>query len=134
MKEGDFTSLLLRTLKAHPSLQGAVIFKHSDFYTMGVPDFTITIRGRTTWWEVKVHPNKPTKIQQFYIDALKPVSYVIVAKEHGGRPMNSEITVSGCGLGWMKWDVAINAIVVYATSEELKEPVRLLKEPDNEVR
>ena len=52
MTEANFTLELLRELRRH--LPNAVIFKHADGYTKGVPDFSITLRGLTAWFEVKL--------------------------------------------------------------------------------
>lgn len=44
----------LKVVKAlRQRLPGAVTFKHTDMYTMGVPDFSVTLRGLTTWYEAK---------------------------------------------------------------------------------
>lgn len=34
-------------------LRGSVVQNHSDAFTSGVPDFSVTWRKITTWWEVK---------------------------------------------------------------------------------
>jgi hypothetical protein len=80
MTESQFQTKLLRALKQHPALKDAVIFKHSDRFNRGVPDFSVTINGRTTWWEIKMLPNRPTKIQSYYLNKLAPVSYVIFVR------------------------------------------------------
>lgn len=36
------------------SLNGAVVLKHTDQFTSGVPDLSVTWGGATTWIEVKV--------------------------------------------------------------------------------
>jgi hypothetical protein len=80
MTESAFTSKLLAALRKDPLLKdcGAVIFKHCDRLTAGIPDFSITVKGRyTTWWEVKVMPNGLSKIQKYYIDKLKPAAHVL---------------------------------------------------------
>ena len=72
VRESQFQSRLLKALRLHPALQDAVIFKHSDRFNTGVPDFSVTTReGRTTWWELKVAPNRLTKIQQYYLAKLR---------------------------------------------------------------
>lgn len=52
MIESKFTQRLLKALRTE--MPGAIILKHSDRYTGGMPDFSITREGRTTWCEVKV--------------------------------------------------------------------------------
>lgn len=39
--------------KATRRLPRAVIIKHADNYTAGVPDMTLTLNGRTSWLEFK---------------------------------------------------------------------------------
>lgn len=52
MTEGAFVSRLLREARTLLEPQGAVIFKHHDI-TAGMPDFSVTWRGVTSWWEAK---------------------------------------------------------------------------------
>jgi hypothetical protein len=51
MNEKTLVSALKKIL--HRELPGAVIFKHADAYTAGIPDLSVTWRGKTTWLEVK---------------------------------------------------------------------------------
>lgn len=46
-------SLLSACLKHLRMTTGAVIIKHNDAYTSGIPDVSITWRGCTSWWEFK---------------------------------------------------------------------------------
>ena len=78
--ESQFTARLLRALRAHPALRDAVIWKHNDRTTRGIPDFSMTINGRTTWWEIKVGDNRLTKIQKYFIERLQPVAFVVRCK------------------------------------------------------
>jgi|SRR6266850_4298758 len=72
MTESTFCRKLLRALRSHAALRGAVIWKLNDRTTSGIPDFVVTTReGRTTWWEVKVAPNDLTKIQHYYLAKLR---------------------------------------------------------------
>ncbi len=47
---------IVRKIVAHlrASLPGAVVFKHADLVTAGVPDISVTFRGKTVWLEVKL--------------------------------------------------------------------------------
>ena len=51
MTESKLTTALLRELRA--ALLGAVVLKHNERSLSGVPDFSVTWNGRTSWWEVK---------------------------------------------------------------------------------
>lgn len=56
MTESKFTSKLLKELRLR--LPGAVIFKHNDIGTAGIPDISITNERRTIWLEIKDSENK----------------------------------------------------------------------------
>lgn len=79
MTESQFTSKLLRALKQHPALKEAVIWKLNDRTTSGIPDVLVSQYGWTTFFELKVWPNRTTKIQQYYLAKLAPRSWVIEA-------------------------------------------------------
>ena len=83
MLEGKFTQKLLKALRSAPELHEAVIWKHSDWITAGVPDFSVTINGLTTWFEVKVAPNVPTKLQAYYLEKLQPRAYLVTVSKFG---------------------------------------------------
>jgi hypothetical protein len=51
MTEGKLSSALVKLLREE--LRDAVIFKHWDHITAGVPDISVTWNYRTTWYEVK---------------------------------------------------------------------------------
>jgi len=50
--ETQLKSALTRLLRK--SLKNAVIFRHEDQYTAGIPDISVTWNGHTTWLEVKL--------------------------------------------------------------------------------
>lgn len=47
---------LVRYLKKYLPL--AVVFRHEDHFTSGIPDISVTWKGRTWWIEVKEFPGK----------------------------------------------------------------------------
>lgn len=53
--ESAFTSKLIGELRR---LLGprAITFKHADLFTAGIPDFSTTVAGATTWFEAKRLP------------------------------------------------------------------------------
>ena len=51
MTENQLLSSCLKLLRSQ--LPGAVIIKHADPMTSGVPDVSITWLGKTSWWEFK---------------------------------------------------------------------------------
>lgn len=51
MTEASLTSALVKL--AREQLRGAVVLKHADSFTYGIPDLSVTWHGKTTWWEVK---------------------------------------------------------------------------------
>jgi len=93
MTEARFQAKLLKELRKHPALKEAVIFKHSDRFNGGVPDISITIGAQTTWLELKVYPNKPDKLQQFYLNRMQR-SHVLTLDSKTGYILNI----------WQCWD------------------------------
>jgi len=51
MNEKTLCAALVRTIRQEMS--SAVVFKHADRVTSGVPDISVTWGGRTVWLEVK---------------------------------------------------------------------------------
>jgi hypothetical protein len=78
--------------KLRRKIPEATIFKHNDYYTSGIPDFSVTVQDLTTWFEVKVFPNSPTKLQAFFLQRLKPRSYLITFDKHGLIATIDEVT------------------------------------------
>lgn len=67
MTEAQFTSQLRKDLTA---ATGGHAIKHCDRYTAGIPDLTVTVRGVTTWIEVKVGDNTATPLQRWTMRQL----------------------------------------------------------------
>jgi len=70
MLEGEFSRKLLAALRKHPALAEAVIIRHVNQFQAGVPDFSISIGKHTEFFELKIHPNRPTKLQTYYLKRL----------------------------------------------------------------
>jgi len=99
LREAEFTRKLLRALRSHAALKDAVIYKISDRFSAGIPDFYVFVRAghpvskpHSSWWEIKVAPRQLTALQAHYINKLYPISYVISrvdARNHfiSGDPM-----------------------------------------------
>lgn len=83
MREAEFTRKLLRALRSRDTLKDAVIFKHADRFSAGIPDFSVTLNERTTWWEVKVKPNTMTKLQSWFLAKLGATAFCIRATQDG---------------------------------------------------
>jgi len=49
--ESYYTRQVIKALRER--LPHAVTFKHADMFTMGVPDFSVTRNGTTSWFEAK---------------------------------------------------------------------------------
>jgi hypothetical protein len=54
--ESQFTGRLLIALRQ--ALPGGEVIKHSDRYSTGIPDFSVSYGGRTEWFEVKLANNR----------------------------------------------------------------------------
>lgn len=52
MTETKLKAILTRKLRK--DLSGAVVLRHEDQYSSGIPDISITWKGSTTWLEVKL--------------------------------------------------------------------------------
>lgn len=83
MTESQFTRKLLAELGKHPALKQAVIWKHADRFTAGVPDFSVSIGKHTLWIECKMSPKVPTKLQRYYLDRLRDGAIVVIARDNG---------------------------------------------------
>lgn len=101
MTESAFTAKLLKALRSHAALKDAVVWKHADRISAGIPDFSVTVSGRTTWWEVKVKPNVMTKLQSYYLAKLHPCGFLIRASKDG-RQVDFFNAEDGCGGGDFK--------------------------------
>lgn len=77
MTESQFQAKLLRALRAHPAMKDAVIVKLNDRFTRGLPDVMISLRGKTTFFELKKWPESPTKIQAYFLERMAPCSWVL---------------------------------------------------------
>ena len=121
MRESQFQSRLLKALRSHPALRDAVIFKHSDRFNTGVPDFSVTTReGRTTWWELKVAPHKLEKIQKYYLNKLV-LSWCVTLVQTN----LFEIAPQGVAIAkWHETDNAIEEIVQRCVGDDYRDPRR----------
>lgn len=82
--EAAFQSKLLRTLRSHAALKDGVILKlNADATTKGIPDVMISLRGVTTFFELKCEPNEATKIQMYYLRRLAPRAYIADKRRNG---------------------------------------------------
>jgi len=54
MIESDLKRGLVKALRGIP---GAVVYRHEDQFTAGMPDISVTKRGRVVWIEVKFDRN-----------------------------------------------------------------------------
>lgn len=56
------------------AMPGAVIYRHEDKFSGGIPDLSVTWSGVTSWIEVKYEkngrPSRPTELQRLALRAL----------------------------------------------------------------
>jgi hypothetical protein len=71
MKESVYQAKILLALRTQPILKEAVIWKFSDRFNSGIPDFCVIWMGRTAWFEIKVMPRKLTPLQSHYLAKIK---------------------------------------------------------------
>jgi len=74
MTESDLTKRFIEALRR--TMPGAVVFKHADAWTAGIPDLTVSWRGVTTWVEVKKLPYRARGIQRVRVQQLGRVARV----------------------------------------------------------
>ena len=65
----------------------AVALRHEDIFTAGIPDLSLSLNGKTSWWEVKIaSPYCKSKAVQKHIcqrlDATSYCRYVIYCLEN----------------------------------------------------
>jgi hypothetical protein len=71
--ESDGKAALMRELRVR--LPGCVALRHEDRFTSGIPDISVTLHGRTTWWEAKVTPVVSEGIQELTMLRLAAAGY-----------------------------------------------------------
>jgi hypothetical protein len=63
MTEATLVGALIGALKKE--MPGCCVLKHNDGSTAGIPDLSVTYRGRTAWIEVKfTRPGSPGRISE----------------------------------------------------------------------
>lgn len=89
MTESDLTQqqmVYCRTL-----MPGAEVLKHADRFNAGYPDFTVTWKWITSWWEVKFYDDmafKSPKVQEIQCQKLATqgvCNYIIFEQRRGVR-------------------------------------------------
>lgn len=84
MTESQLTAKLVAHVRKHRP--HAVVFKHNDRITAGIPDLSVTVNERTTWLEAKTEMNwPPTKLQRRTMLRLRDVGlafYLYFYKTH----------------------------------------------------
>ena len=77
MLEGKVTQKLLKELRN--KIPSAWICKHSNSYVGGIPDFSITYRDSTSWWEIKTD-SKVSLLQAETLKRIGSTAHVIIWK------------------------------------------------------
>ena len=101
MLEGEFSRKLLKALREHPALAEAVVWKHADRFNAGFPDVTITIGKHTEFFELKIHPNRPTKLQEYYLRRLGAGGHLVTVEKDLVWVMLDEDSVAGDTFDWL---------------------------------
>ena len=99
MIEGEFKSKVVRELKLNAV--PAVIIRHEDKSESGVPDMSVTYKGKTTWWEFKIARPKIDLsrggIQRLVCARLSKQGHCryVVLVEQGGKPKRTYVLTPG---------------------------------------
>ena len=84
MTEANLSKNLVLALKKR--MPGSVVFKHNDRITAGIPDISVTWRGRTVWIEVKAGRYPLSGIQNYVFQRMGQFTLVVRYRERrGGR-------------------------------------------------
>jgi hypothetical protein len=97
------------------AIHGAVVIRHEDSATAGIPDLSCTYRRRTTWWEIKLaKPEFPSNgIQELTMLRLDSAGYAryIIFEDNDGekrsyivRPKNIKNWKTDVEESWSGWD------------------------------
>jgi len=77
MNEATCKAALCKLLRA--TLPGAVVYRHEDQFTAGIPDISVTWRGRTVWVEVKLdRPGRRAVVTAAQALALRQLEGMLV--------------------------------------------------------
>jgi hypothetical protein len=79
MLESTYWRTKLRPLLVrHIALQHeALVVKHCSPYQSGLPAFSVTLGRHTEWFELKIAPNMPTKLQLWTLSRLGDAGHLI---------------------------------------------------------
>lgn len=67
--ETKFKNKVLRMIKKN--YPKAIVLKLNDATHSGYPDLLVLYKSKAYFFELKVHPNKPSKIQDYFIAAIQ---------------------------------------------------------------
>jgi hypothetical protein len=111
VNEGTLKRALVKAIRA--AMPGAVVYRHEDTFSAGIPDISVTWQGITSWWEVKYEPlgrtSKPTALQVHELDRLAKhtVAGLITYRERkreGGKRTRLEVYVPGAQNPRSEWE------------------------------
>jgi hypothetical protein len=107
VNEAYLKGRLVRILREE--LPGAVVFRHEDKFTPGVPDISVTWHGRTRWIEVKYdRPRSPAKLTATQHAALMALrGYVLtygVQRATGKKNTRMLLLRSGLSTEWSQFN------------------------------
>jgi hypothetical protein len=114
--EAQLTAALVRTFREH--LPRAVVFKHCDRMTAGIPDVSVTYGGLTVWLEVKLAaPAARSRDQQVRTCAnldRQGACYFVVycADRPGGRVRTVSVVRASHYAEWLAGDRATSRVGV----------------------
>lgn len=101
MRENDISSALGRAFRE--VMPGAVVYKHADQFTAGIPDLSVTANGKTAWIEVKYdRPRSKSRVsaaQRIAIAALPAFLVTYHENAAGDRWIAAQIPGE---LGWRR--------------------------------
>lgn len=94
MTESQFTSKLLKQLREYGQLNRDLVWKVSDRFNAGRPDVQVIWKDLTTYFELKVLPNKCTHAQEYFLKTIARAYLVNVQPKSG---LSSVVSLSDYG-------------------------------------
>lgn len=111
LTEKSLQSSLAQALRQ--AMPGSVVFRHEDVMTAGIPDISVTWRGRTLWLELKLSSGQTRGIQALTITRLGRVGYSGILHFRSDGKVDATFYTLGSGTATLVFDRAelVSAIV-----------------------
>lgn len=102
MSEATHKAALVKVLRAGLPQGVGRVYRHEDQFTGGIPDISISFKGRTLWVEVKLdRPGRKSKTTELQWKALRELGgHLLVFTEHRSGSLQATIYDALGGSVW----------------------------------